>query len=165
MSADEQMDSAQKKFYLKQQFLRRARAEGRGPEALRQLNRLYVNVSATHALSDEDLITSIEDIASTVREDRRAILECLRKTDFEREEDPEIQSLILKDLEGQQHTISILKAMGIPENMLPTLSPAIARLNAYERKTGGQNTWHPDSEKFSHIEKLLTEKPPTNTLN
>ncbi|MFN3828219.1 MAG: hypothetical protein ACK4NR_11420 [Micavibrio sp.] len=171
MPEEHRNEAEQKRFDLKRKFLSRAIENGKGPWAIGMLNRLHRNVAATKAEPDHQIIERIEREGQAERaEIRRIILECLEQTEFGRAEDPEIQEMIDRELDHQKTAISVLRSLGVPEDMLPEISPAIARLNAYERKNGQNPTsWSPaDSKQQEQIEQFLTlarSKPPTNTLN
>ena len=170
MSSDEQLDSRG----LKRAFLKKAISQGRGPEAIAKLNRLAVNKRTTFMAQDEDILGAFEDAANNFR-GRKDILDCLNKTNFNREEDPETNQFIMEDLAEQELTIDLLKAEGMPENKLPTLSMALARLNAYERKNGKDSgeIWDEWSDNDPQIQAsrqkarsiLRQQKIPTHTLN
>lgn len=169
MSIDDHLGQDQRRFELKRKFLSRAIGEGRGPEAIATLNRFYRNAQATRAIADEDIRRNIEEIGDAERaEISQIIQECLAKTNFERAEPPEIQELIHEELANQQNDINVMLSMGVPKGLLPELSPAIARLNAYERAKGGSAIWSPaDSQQQDRIEKFLLKnsRSPSNALN
>lgn len=167
MSADEQMESATRR--LKQVFLRKAISEGRGPEAIAKLNRLYAHIQQTNTPSDEDIRSSFKSIAAdgegavdiTDEFSQQQLESVLRPKNVE---DPEIKRLMEEDLKSQLQVVDYLRNQGIPENMLPLVSPTLAYLNALKTKQG-QKTVQFDRQSFDRIEKLLTTKPPTNTIN
>ncbi|QQG36757.1 MAG: hypothetical protein HYS17_03005 [Micavibrio aeruginosavorus] len=169
MSIDDPLGQDQRRFELKRKFLSRAIGEGRGPEAIATLNRFYKNAQATHATPDAAILKNLEEIGRTERaEISRIIQECLAKTNFDRAEPPEIQELIEEELANQQNEINMMLSLGVPKNLLPELSPAIARLNAYERANGGAAIWSPaDAQQQDRIEKFFLKngRPPTNALN
>ena len=137
--SDDRDDFTKKRLQLKKQFLNRAIGEGRGAEAIAALNRLYTNIKETRSTPDEVILNSIEEIARAERaEISRIIQECLEKTDFNREEPEEIREYMILDLTEQELTIDLLRKEGVPEDKLPKLSLALARLNAYERLKGGE---------------------------
>lgn len=169
MSTDDQLGHHERRYELKRKFLSRAIGEGRGPEAIAKLNRFYKNAQATRATPDEDILKGIEEMAQAERaEISRIIQDCLAKTNFDREEPEEVQELIKEELANQQNEINMLLSMGVPKGLMPELSPAIARLNAYERLRGGTAQWSPaDAQQQDRIEKFFLQngRPPTNALN
>lgn len=169
MSDGERTGADERRFNLKKQFLSRAVEKGRGPWAIGMLNRLYTNAQATKAEPDEQIIERLNKWGDEEKQEiKRIILECLAKTDFQRAEDPETQALIDRELDSQKAAISVLHAMGVPQELLPEISPAIARLNAYERQRGNNPAWSPaDADQQDRIEKFFLAKstPPTNTIN
>lgn len=139
MPSEDKTESAT--LRIKRALVHRACTNFRGAEMIAELNRRYLQRQALLQIKDEDILQTFEAAANAHREYRQDILDCLRKTDFNREEDPEIQQLIIDDLFEQELAIHLLRTEGMPENELPALSPALARLNAYEqrhRKTSGQ---------------------------
>lgn len=176
MSSDEDTESASRR--LKQTLLRKAFNEGRGPAAIAELNRRYLQRKALFELSDEAIIGQFEAAAYAAREDReedrRVILECLNKTNFNREESPEIRELMMQDLAEQELTIDLLRAEGMPENKLPKLSMGLARLNAYEKLNGKSTGEVPDqwSDNDPQVQTsrqkarmILSQSAPAHTLN
>lgn len=132
MSSDEKVESASRR--LKHAVLRRAFSEGRGTATIADLNRRYLHKQALHAVKDEDILGQFEAAANSLRETRQQILECLSKTDFNREESPAIREMMMQDIAEQELTIDLLRMEGMPEEKLPKISMALARLNAYERQ-------------------------------
>lgn len=169
MSTDDRLGQDERRYELKRKFLSRAIGEGRGPQAIARLNQFYRNAQATHATPDEDILRNIEEVGQAERaEISRIIQECLAKTDFDRAEPEDVQELIREELANQQNEIDMLLSMGVPKGLMPELSPAIARLNAYERIKGGTAIWSPaDAQQQDRIEKFFLKngRPPTNTLN
>ncbi len=141
--SDRHDDFTNKRFQLKQQFYRRAAAEGRGPEALAHLNRIAKNVKTTRETPDEEILKDFAQMEREEREEvRRIIEECVNKTDFNREDPPEVKELMIQDLTEQELTIDLLRSEGMPEDKLPQLSIGLARLNAYEKLKGeGGDAW------------------------
>ena len=176
MSSDETVDETSRR--LKQALLRKAFSENRGNAAIADLNRRYLQKKALFTATDEDIISQFEAAAFALRadraEDRKLILECLGKTDFNREESPEIRELMMQDLAEQELTIDLLRTEGMPEDKLPKISMALARLNAYERingKVSGEN-WDEWSDNDPQIKfnrnrarEILSRKTPSSTLN
>lgn len=137
--SDDRDDFTKKRLQLKKQFLNRAIGEGRGPQAIAALNRLYTNIKATKSAPDEDILKNIDEMAQQERaEISRIIQECLEKTDFNRQEPEDIREYMILDLTEQELTIDLLRKEGMPEDKLPKLSLALARLNAYEHLKGGE---------------------------
>lgn len=153
MASDEQMDAARRKFELTRQFYKRACAEGRGDEALAKLRALKAAKAETYKRSDEEIRTQMESWAAEERAEVRQIIEeCVNKTDFDREEeDPVIRQYMREDLEEQALVIHILREQGCPEDELPQLNKAFARLNAYERREGRDERWSYQDDKHQAL--------------
>lgn len=178
MSSDDQMDAAQRKFELTRQFYKRACAEGRGDEALAKLRKLRAAKAETYQRTDDEIRTQMQQWADEERtEVRRIIEDCVNKTDFDREEDdPVIRQFMIDDLEEQALVIHILHEQGCPEDEIPQLNRAFARLNAYERREGREQRWSYQDDKhqalrlsvhnyFEEYRVFLKQKPPVPSLN
>jgi|GEM_PF-4625429 uncharacterized protein YfaS (alpha-2-macroglobulin family) len=176
MSSDEDIEAASRR--LKQALLRKAFSEGRGPAVIADLNRRHRQKQAMLATPDEDIVSQFEAAAYALNQDReenrRAILECLSKTNFNREESQEIRELMMQDLAEQELTIDLLRAEGVTEDKLPKLSMALARLNAYERLNGKSTGEVPDqwSDNDPQVQAsrqkarmILSQDGPAHTLN
>ncbi len=168
MPTDEREESESRRLALKRQYFKRALAEGRGPEALAALSRLYARRQETWASSDDDIRNNFREIAIgngaidlSDEFSRQQLDSLLRSKEIT---DPEIRKRMETDLAAQKSAVNALRELGIPEDMLPHVSPAVAYINAIHGMTG-QPLLRADGNKFQQIEKLLSGKPPTNTLN
>lgn len=171
MSSDEDTESTTRR--LKQAFLKRAFSEGRGTQAISELNRHYLRRIALLQVTDQQIMEKLEEAANLLR-GRNEILECLNKTNFSREESQEIRELMMQDLAEQELTIDLLRAEGVAEDKLPKLSMALARLNAYEKINGNSTGEVPDqwSDNDPQVQAsrhkartILSQRMPAHTLN